>query len=128
MDCFILKIMYKENKIESDHGLKVKVSKHGSPRIANLLKNTVFGTEGKLRYRQQEIASRLKSQPHIQFIEILKGTRVLGTVGMSNRTVIHGDTSMRTLYVRYLSLLTLLNQKKSKLLNLLPLLEQRKGN
>ena len=114
MDCFILRIMYKENKIESDHGLKVKVSKHGSPRIANLLKNTVFGTEGKLRYRQQEIASRLKSQPHIQFIEILKGTRVLGTVGMSNRTVFHGDTSMRTLYVRYLSIAHAFKSKKKQ--------------
>ncbi len=114
MDCFILRIMYKENKIESDHGLKVKVSKHGSPRIANLLKNTVFGTEGKLRYRQQEIASRLKSQPHIQFIEILKGTRVLGTVGISNRTVFHGDTSMRTLYVRYLSIAHAFKSKKKQ--------------
>lgn len=88
----------------------------------------VFGTEGKLRYRQQEIAARLKSQPHIQFIEILKGTRVLGTVGMSNRSVFHGDTTMRTLYVRYLSIAHAFQSKKNNLFNPLFLLVQRKGN
>lgn len=85
-------------------GLQVKVSKHGSPRIAQLLKNTVFGTEGKLQYRQREIAERMRTQANLQFIEILKAQRVLGTVGMARRPVYHGDDYMNTLYVRYLSI------------------------
>lgn len=94
-------------------GLRVKVSKHGSPRIAQLLQNTVFGTEGKLRYRQKEIADRIKSQSNVQFIEILKGNRVFGTAGMTNRNVLHGDDYMQTLYVRYLSFAHAFKSKNS---------------
>lgn len=95
-------------------GLSVKVSKHGSPRIAQLLRSTVFGTEGKLRYRQNEIADRIKSQANVQFIEILKSQRVLGTVGMANRRVVHSDDAMHTLYVRYLSIAQPFKSKKRR--------------
>jgi|GEM_PF-525260 len=84
-------------------GLQIKVSKHGSPRIAQLLQNTIFGTEGKLRYRQQEIFNRIRNQANIQFIEVLKSNRVLGTVGMARRNVRYADKSINSLYVRYLS-------------------------
>lgn len=96
--------MSKHKEKESTTGLHVKVSKFGSPRIAQLLQKTVFGTEGKLRYRQQEIAERIRSQSNVQFIEILKANRVLGTVGMANRLVHHKNEMMHTLYVRYLSI------------------------
>jgi hypothetical protein len=93
---------YKSQSVPS--GLQVKVSKHGSPRIAQLLKNTVFGTEGKLQYRQHDIVERMRTQANLQFIEILKAQRVLGTVGMARRPVWHGEDYMNTLYVRYLSI------------------------
>ncbi len=104
--------MTKEEENSSNSGLQVKVSKYGSPRIASLLKKTVFGTEGKLRYTQNDIVDRIKSQANIQFIEILKGKRVLGTVGMANRPVVHGDEPMLSQYVRYLSIAQPFNSKK----------------
>lgn len=104
--------MATEQTNSTTSGLQVKVSKHGSPRIAHLLQNTIFGTEGKLRYKQNEIAQRIKSQADVQFIEILKGNRVLGTVGMANRGVWHADDKMRTLYVRYLSVASPFKTKK----------------
>jgi hypothetical protein len=104
--------MSNNDEIEKPSGIQVKVSKYGSPRIAQLLQKTVFGTEGKLRYRQQDIAERIRNQSNVQFIEILKGKRVLGTVGMANRAVTHGSDFMRTLYVRYLSVAQPFKPKK----------------
>ena len=88
---------------EHPSDLKIRVRAFGSPKIARLLNNTVYGTEGKLRYRQKEIIERMKSQRNIEFIEISKGTRILGTTGIITRQTRTSDTPMNCRYVRYLS-------------------------
>ena len=70
-----------------------------SEEILGLLKNTVLGTEGKLRYRQQEVEKRLNLQKKLEFIQVKKNNRVMATAG-----VIHRQTNtVESLYVRYLS-------------------------
>ena len=119
--------MSQVEETKPDSSLSVKVSKHGSPRIAQLLKNTVFGTEGKLRYKQQEIAERVRSQANIKFLEVLKSKRVLGTVGIANRQVLHGDDLMLTQYVRYLSIAHAFKSKKRNSFNSQQKIKERKG-
>ncbi len=119
-----------KEKVEQENtsGLQVKVSRHGSPRIAQLLQKTVFGTEGKLRYQQKEIVERIKSQANVQFIEILKSTRVLGTVGMANRLVSNGDDSIHSLYVRYLSIAQPFKSRKQTSAQKNRRIRERKGS
>ena len=103
----------KEEEYKSS-GLKVKVRAFGSPKIAELLRSTIMGTEGKLRYRQTEIVERMKKQRHIEFIEILKGTRVLGTTGIVTRQTRTAAEVRRSLYVRYLSVAKGFKSRKRK--------------
>lgn len=70
-----------------------------SEEILELLKNTVFGTEGKLRYRQKQIEKGLRFLEKLEFIHVKKNDRVLATAGVIRRETNNG----RSLYVRYLS-------------------------
>jgi hypothetical protein len=99
---------------ERPSGIKVQVRPFGSPKIAELLQATVFGTPGKVRYRQKEIVQRMKSQRNIEFIEVQKGTRVLGTTGVISRPAHLGNEPLHTLYVRYLSVAAAFNKKPKK--------------
>ncbi len=80
------------------------VTKSGSsPEIISLLQQTVFGTKGKVRYRQKHIAEGMKHQPNLEFIQIQKGNRILGTTGVVSRITSGLNHEFKSLYVRYLS-------------------------
>ena len=70
-----------------------------SEEILELLKNTVFGVEGKLRYRQKEIEKGLRLLEKLEFIHVKKNDRLLATAGVIRRETNNGNS----LYVRYLS-------------------------
>lgn len=74
-----------------------------SSGVLKLLKNTVLGTPGKLRYQHTEVEKKIQSLKNIQFIEIKKRTRVLGTAAIVNRSISLNKSNMKALYVRYLS-------------------------
>lgn len=84
--------------------LKISIQDSGSPKIAALLDSTIYGTNGKLRYRQKEIVDRMNSQTDIEFIEISKRERVLGTAGIISRPTYTGSMLLNCRYVRYLSI------------------------
>lgn len=70
-----------------------------SEEILRLLKSTVLGMEGKLRYRQKEVEKRLSLLKKLEFIQVKKNRRVMAIAG-----VIHRQTNtVESLYVRYLS-------------------------
>lgn len=109
-------------------GLSVKVRNFGTPKIAELLHNTILGTEGKLRYRQKEIVERMKSQRHLEFIEIVKGTRTLGTTGVVSRNTRSAGETRRSLYVRYLSISKGFKNKKRKNASIFSTQKERNPN
>ncbi len=74
-----------------------------SPEIISLLKQTVFGTKGKVRYRQMNIAEGMNSQQNLEFIQIVKRDRVIGTTGVVTRETSGLGDGLKSLYVRYLS-------------------------
>jgi hypothetical protein len=88
----------------SQNKIEIVVEQGDSPPIISLLENTVFGTHGKTRYRQKEIAKGIASQKQIEFIQIKKGERVLGTTGVIKRDCGTGDHTLKSLYIRYLSM------------------------
>lgn len=81
------------------YGLEVKTVQGSSDEIVALLKNTVLGTPGKLRYKPADIIRNMQQIDNIEFIQIKKGPRVLGTTGVITRPT----NTARCLYVRYLS-------------------------
>lgn len=80
-------------------GLKVDTIQGSSVEITQLLENTTLGTPGKLRYKPTNIQHNLKLLKGLEFIQIKKGHRVLGTTGVINRKTNTTDS----LFVRYLS-------------------------
>jgi hypothetical protein len=93
--------------------------------ILKLLNNTILGTPGKLRYKQTQIEQTINSFKNLEFIEIKKGNRVLGTTGIIERDISLGKNYINALYVRYLSIYSPFKRGKSKL-NKLP--KKPKGN
>lgn len=90
-------------KEKSMSGLTASTSDTLSSGVLKLLKNTVLGTPGKLRYQHTEVEERIQSLNNIQFIEIKKRSRVLGTAAIVNRSISMNHSSLEALYVRYLS-------------------------
>ncbi|MEQ9308695.1 MAG: hypothetical protein RLN90_04520 [Balneolaceae bacterium] len=83
--------------------LQVVTKSGSSPEIRDLLKNTIFGTKGKIRYQQKNIEERINSQKNIEFIQIKKRDRVLGTTGVVTRSTSGSNEEIKSLYIRYLS-------------------------
>lgn len=83
--------------------LQVVTKSGSSPEIRDLLKNTIFGTKGKIRYQQKNIKERINSQKNIEFIQIKKRDRVLGTTGVVTRSTSGSIEEIKSLYIRYLS-------------------------
>ncbi len=88
---------------EKPNSLQVITRSGTSPEIISLLEKTIFGTKGKVRYRQKQIAKGMASQANLEFIQILKRNRVLGTTGVVTRTTSGIKNGIKSLYVRYLS-------------------------
>ncbi len=90
--------------ISSKSTLHITTQKGISPEVTKLLEQTIFGTKGKVRYRQKHIVDGMKRQKNLEFIQVKKGKRLLGTTGVvSRKTSGIGDT-MNSLYIRYLSI------------------------
>ena len=83
--------------------LKVTTEKGYSKSIQDLLNKTVLGTPGKLRYKHIQTKQNLQKISGATFIQIKKRERVLGTAGFIERDVTFNSTSLKALYVRYLS-------------------------
>lgn len=106
--------MSKKQK-KADSNLTVTTHKGVSKSILSLLKKTVLGTPGKLRYKHTETENTVKKLSGLRFIQIKKRTRVLGTAGFIERNISFDSASLRATYVRYLSVFNpFKNQKKSK--------------
>lgn len=94
--------MHEETSPKSTLG--VTTQKGISPEVTNLLEQTIFGTKGKVRYRQKHIVDGMKSQKNLEFIQVKKGQRLLGTTGVVSRKTSGIDNPMNSLYIRYLSI------------------------
>ena|SRR5690554_5942760 len=91
-------------------GLNVDTIQGSSVEITQLLENTTLGTPGKLRYKPTNVHQNLKLHKGLEFIQIKKGHRVLGTAGVVSRKT----NTIDSLYVRYLSVFSPLRAAKTK--------------
>lgn len=88
---------------DKSHSFNVARTTEISKELLTLLDSTVLGTPGKLRYKHIDVASTLRSLNNLEFIQIKKQSRVLGTAGFIHRSTKHESENLDTLYVRYLS-------------------------
>ncbi|MEP1307522.1 MAG: hypothetical protein ABJM22_16615 [Balneola sp.] len=100
------------NKITSD--LSVSIHKGPSKNILKLLESTTLGTPGKLRYKQTEVEKNTSLLKNLEFIQIKKRDRVLGTAGIIKRKISFKDQTIDSLYVRYLSVYNPIKRTKTK--------------
>lgn len=85
-----------------------------SEELLRLLNSTVLGTPGKLRYKQTTVEQTLRSLRNLEFIQIKKRKRVLGTAGFIHRETRSNNRLLKTLYVRYLSVYNPFRNVKQK--------------
>ncbi len=82
------------------YGLDVDVVQGYSKEVIELLESTVNGTPGKIRYKPRNFQKRLELVRGLSFIQIRKGSRVLGTAGVVKKET----NTIDTLYYRYLTM------------------------
>ena len=106
--------MSTDNQKQNESSLRVLTRSGTSPEIISLLQQTIFGTKGKVRYRQKHIAEGMKSQNELEFIQILKRDHILGTTGVVTRNTSGLQNGIKSLYVRYLSVNNPFRKKERK--------------
>ncbi len=74
------------------------------PEVVNILRDTVYGLPGKLRYRQLDAAAKLASIPNTRWLLLEKGNRLLGNAALLERNSEVAGRAVSTAYVRYLSI------------------------
>ncbi len=100
--------MAEENKKD----IYADIASGTSPQIVERLRNTIFGTPGKLRYQQTAIEKNMMLLDGLKFISIKKGNRILGTAGVVERETKYEHEIIDSLYIRYLSVLSSNTNKK----------------
>lgn len=117
-----------EKSSKKNSELKVVTKSGSSTEILSLLENTIFGTKGKVRYQQKHIADGILSQKNIEFIQIEKGDRILGTAGVVTRSTSGLKNNIKSLYIRYLSVNNPFRKKEKKRLAHTPSKKKRVTN
>ncbi|GAB5408388.1 MAG: hypothetical protein BalsKO_07530 [Balneolaceae bacterium] len=97
--------------------LEVVTKSGSSPEIRTLLKETIFGTKGKVRYQQRNIEEGINAQKNIKFIQIKKRDQILGTTGVVTRLTSGLEGNIKSLYIRYLSVKNPFRKKEKKRLS-----------
>ncbi|MFV1885385.1 MAG: hypothetical protein ACMZ7B_12925 [Balneola sp.] len=120
--------MNENKKQQSENNLTVITRSGTSPEILSLLQQTIFGTKGKVRYRQKHIAEGMNSQRNLEFIQILKRNRVLGTTGVVTRNTSGLQNGIKSLYVRYLSVNNPFRKKEKNKAQGISLRKERTSN
>ena len=105
--------MPEQSNIAQLNHLEVRTQTGTSPEIVSMLEQTIFGTKGKVRYRQKHIARGMATQKNLEFIQIQKRERVLGTTGVVTRDTLFAGEPMKSLYIRYLSILPAFQNKET---------------
>ncbi len=93
-----------EKNILDFHGLEVKVSDHANEGILNILKHTVQGSEGGMRFALQNFESRINAYgDQIRFVSLYRKNKITGTVGACFRISGQGNLRYPSTYIRYLA-------------------------
>lgn len=71
--------------------------------VAEVLRQTIYGLPGNLRYRQLDAAEKCAKLPHTRWLLLEKNGKLLGNAAMLERTCGVGGQRVSTAYVRYLS-------------------------
>jgi hypothetical protein len=76
------------------------------PDVAEVLRSTVYGLPGKLRYRQLDAADKCARLPHTRWLLLEKNDRLLGNAALLERPTEIAGQIVSSAYVRYLSMPT----------------------
>lgn len=74
------------------------------PDVAEVLRATVYGLPGKLRYRQLDAADKCARLPHTRWLLLEKNGRLLGNAALLERPSQVAGQNISSAYVRYLSM------------------------
>ena len=110
------------------HNLKIEQTSQPSKDIREHISRIVLGTPGFMRYRQKDASRKLNFLGKTYFLTLKKGNRLLGTVGLCQRTVWSEKRSFNSFYIRYFSILALLRSNKQKIKSRSSAPDPDKGN
>lgn len=84
------------------------------PDVAEVLRATIYGLPGKLRYRQLDAADKCARIPSTRWLLLEKNGKLLGNAALLERSSQIAGQSVNTAYVRYLSIPTGRQSKYSR--------------
>lgn len=93
-----------EKTILNSHGLEVRLADEANEGIIDILRHTVQGSEGGLRFSLHNVEARIKSYGRqIRFLSLYRKNRITGTLGACFRVTGQGVLRYPTTYIRYLA-------------------------
>lgn len=85
-------------------GIEIDLVDGPTEEIVQALKDTIYGTEGKLRYTHTGTSDRIRNTQNLSFFQIKRHQRVLGIAGVIRRSTQGFSGRVTALYIRYLSM------------------------
>jgi len=95
-------------------GLGLHLHDEAPPEAVDLLVNTVWGTEGGVRYRHSHTLGRIGKQLNPQYLTLHKSDRLLGVLGFMQRKVQQPAGEVEAFYIRYLSMMSTFQRQSSE--------------
>lgn len=93
-----------EQSIIKHKDLEVRVSDHASEGMLEILRHSVQGSEGGLRFQLQNIPERIAAyKDQIRFVSLYRNNKITGTVGSCYRITGQGDLRYPSSHLRYLA-------------------------
>lgn len=94
-------------------GLGLYIHDEAPEEAIELLENTLFGTDGGVRYRHAHSRQRIGKQINAQFLTLHKGERLLGLFGFLQRNLEQSAGSVDGYFLRYLSMMPTFQRNSS---------------
>jgi hypothetical protein len=81
----------------------IKLSTIADSKIVDLLADTLWGTPGKLQYRQKNLHTYLPLNQNTHWISVYRGEQILGVFVLLKRMIHIGKQSIAAYHIRYLA-------------------------
>ena len=104
-----------EQESGSDYkGLEVKRVDKADEEILGLLKETVLGSEGGMRYSMQNTEERIKAYGDgLSFMALYKKNSLKGAIGLCRRNTLNCGVPYNSTHLRYLSIQSAFQTEKA---------------
>ncbi|MFY0689996.1 MAG: hypothetical protein JXQ90_22685 [Cyclobacteriaceae bacterium] len=86
------------------HHLSLTQSPQPSEGVVDLLKQTILGTPGKMRYAHTNVEEKIQKLGNVSFLSLNRKDQVIGTIALVNEEIMISGQPIKACYIRYFSI------------------------